>query len=103
MSSIGNKLTALLPSLELIAEVAANIAAILPPTASLVGAIQLGIKVANGVVNEVPLIVQTYDDLKAAVAGGQPISDEQWVEWQAMVDQAHTDFVAAAGEVIAKG
>ena len=80
-------------------EIATAIETVFPPAASIASAIVLGTKIAIGVVNEVPAIVATYDDIKAAIAGGQPITDDQWAAWQTAVDQAHTDFVAAATDV----
>lgn len=99
MSSIGQKITSLLPTLEQIAEVALNVAKVLPVGGNVISAIQLGVQIANGIANEVPVIVQTYDDIKAAIAGGQPITDDQWAAWQTQVDSAHAEFLADIAKV----
>lgn len=90
-----------LPTAQVVAEVALNIAKVMPVSANVVNAIELGIKVANGLASEVPIVLQTYKDIQAAAAGGVKVSDDEWATWQTQVDDAHNAFLAAAAKVAA--
>lgn len=97
--TIMDKIKAYLPAAEVVANIALNIAKVMPISASVVNAIELGIKVANGVANEVPIAVQTWQDIQTAAAGGAKVSDDEWTAWQEQVDHAHVAFLAAAAKV----
>lgn len=97
MSDIGSKILSYLPIAE---EVAMTIAKVFPPTAGIANAIEMGIKIANGVANEVPAIVQTYSDIKTAAEGGAAVTDDQWTAWEGQIKQAHNDLQAAAAAVV---
>lgn len=97
--SIEDKINAALPVVEKIAEIALTVAKLLPVTASVANAIEMGIKIEQGLANEVPAVIATYNDMKSAAAGGVAITTTEWAEWQAGVDSAHSVFVAAAAKV----
>ena len=80
-------------------EVLLDIAKVMPGTSSAIGAFTLAVQIANGLINAVPAIQQTYTDIQTAVAGGTPVSADQWAAWQTSVDSTHSDFVAAAQKV----
>lgn len=90
-----NKVVVYLPSVLQIAAVATQIAKVLPGAAQIVAGIELGIKIANGLANEVPQVIKTWESIQAAAAGGQPVSEDEWAGWVAQIEEAHTGFVAA--------
>lgn len=96
------KVLAFLPTLEQIATVAATLAKVVPGVGNVVSAIELGVKIANGIANEVPQAVKVWNDVQAAAAGGQAISDAEWAQWQKDINEAHIAFVSAAAKVINK-
>lgn len=100
--TIEDQINTYLPAAQTIADVALSIARVMPGASSVVGAIELGIKVANGVANEVPVIMQTWNDIQIAAAGGQPVSDADWVAWLSQVNDAHTAYLAAAARIEAQ-
>lgn len=85
--------------IEKLEEVAQDIAVVFPPAAGVASAITLGGKIATGILNEVPLAIQTYADIKVAVSGGAPVNADQWTAWEAAIEQAHSEFLAAAKAV----
>lgn len=97
-----DKIKAYLPAAEVVANVALNIAKVMPVSANVVNAIELGIKVANGLANEVPVAVRTWEDIQAAAAGGVKVTEDEWTVWQEQVDEAHIAFLAAAAKVEAQ-
>ena len=99
MSDIGKKVLSALPVVEQIAGIALTVAKLFPPTASIANAIEMGIKVEQGIRSEVPEIIQTYNDMKAAAAGGVEVTAVQWAAWDQQIADAHSGFLAAAAAV----
>lgn len=100
--TILDKIQGYLPGAAAIAETALAVFKVMPGTSSVVGAIELGIKIANGVANNIPLVVQTWKDIQAAASGGKPVTEDEWAAWQAQVDEAHVSFAAAKARFDAK-
>jgi hypothetical protein len=100
--TIADQIKAYLPAAKTIADVALNIAKVIPGLGSAEAAIELGIKVANGIANEVPIVMQTWKDIQDAAAGGVVVSDAEWAAWQAQVDEAHVKFLEAVSRVESK-
>ncbi len=96
------QITGYLPSAAKIAEVALGIFKVMPGTAGVVSAIELGIKIANGIVNEIPVAVKAWEDIQTAASGGKKVTDEEWAAWEADVTQAHDAFRAALARVEAQ-
>jgi hypothetical protein len=103
LESIGDKIKGYLPAAAQIATVAATVAKVIPGIGNVVSAIELGIKIANGVANEIPQAVKVWNDVQAAANGGQPVTEDEWAQWKADIDEAHAGFLAAAARVQAKG
>lgn len=104
LEDIGNKIKGFLPAAEQIAEVALTLAKLVPGVGQVASAIELGIKLANGLVNEVPMAVKVWSDAKAALAsgGGQPVTEAEWTQWKVDIDEAHVGFLAAVARANAK-
>lgn len=100
--TIEDQINTYLPAAETIADVALNIAKVVPGLSSVEGAIELGIKIANGIANEVPTIVQTWTDIQAAAGGGVAVSTDEWVAWLSQVNDAHAAYIAAAAKIEAE-
>lgn len=84
---------------EKVGEIALAIAKVIPATAPVANAIELGIKLANGLAHEAPVALQTWNDIQAAAAGGVPVSDDQWTAWETQISDAHNELQAAAAAV----
>lgn len=97
-----NKVKGFLPSAQLILEVAKNLAKVIPGVSETVGAIELGVKIANGVANEIPTAIKVWNDVQAAANGGREVTSDEWAEWRAQIQEAHDSFTAAVDKVINK-
>jgi hypothetical protein len=100
--TILDKIKSYLPAAETVANIAETIAKVMPVSASIVNAIELGIKLTHGIVNAEPMIEQTWRDLQSASAGGVKVSEDEWAAWLAQVNDAHAAYVAAAMKVEAQ-
>ena len=79
-----------------LAPIAATIAKVVPGASEIEGAITLAGQVAAGLAADEPTIAAAWTDIQTAAAGGQPVSPEQWAQWQVDIDTAHQAVVAAA-------
>jgi len=95
IKTIGDWLVKYLPKA---AEIAANVIAVMPVGAEVVGAVRLANTIAAGVVNAEPALVAIADEIEAAKNSGEKVTPEKWAEYNAAADKAHDDLKAALAE-----